>query len=252
MSETGSNSSLALERLRGLIRENRDEPSYRLPPERELAQMMSVGRRAVRRAMEVLEAEGTVWRQQGKGTFAGQRPTPRADLTSLVAVSNPADVMETRLLIEPGLARLAALRASREDIEAIGRLARRVMAASDDDGWEVWDSALHRRIAAAAGNVMLLSILDAVQEVRKESEWRNLRASVRTHERRERVFAQHDEIVSAIARRDGTAAERAMHRHLSSIDANLKALITGGDGLSPSEGTQSVERDDAALERIAS
>lgn len=212
-----------------MLREHRDEPGYRLPPEREIATMLSVGRRAVRRALEVLEAEGTVWRQQGKGTFAGQRPLQPSDLSTLAIVTNPAEVMETRLLIEPGLARLAALRATREDIEALHRLARKVVAASDDDGWEIWDSALHRRIAQAAGNQMLLSILDAVQKVRKEGEWRHLRASVRTAERRERVFVQHDEIVSAIARRDGAAAERAMHDHLTTIDTQLRALIVGGD-----------------------
>lgn len=236
MTTSGSNSSLALERLRALIREHRDEPSYRLPAEREIAEMLAVGRRAVRRAMEVLEAEGTVWRQQGKGTFVGQRPTPRGGLASLAIVTNPAEVMETRLLLEPGLARLAALKASREDIEALQRLARRVVAASDDDGWEVWDSAFHRRIAEASGNVMLVSILDAVQQVRKESEWRHLRASVRTPERRERVFQQHDEIVAAIARRDGPAAERAMARHITNIDTQLKALIIDGDGAGRADG----------------
>lgn len=252
MVASGSNSSLALERLRALMREHRDEPGYRLPPEREIAAMLSVGRRAVRRALEVLEAEGTVWRQQGKGTFAGQRPLQRADLSALAIVTNPAEVMETRILIEPGLARLAALRASREDIDALHRLARKVVTASDDDGWEVWDSALHRRIAQAAGNQMLLSILDAVQKVRKEGEWRHLRASVRTAERRERVFVQHDEIVSAIARRDGAEAERAMHRHLTTIETQLRALIIGTDASSGAPDASTEGKADATMQRIAS
>ena len=226
-----SNSSLALERIRSLIRENRDEVEFRLPPERDLALSMAVGRRAVRRAMEVLEAEGNVWRRQGKGTFVGSGPArARHDLAALAERTNPVEVMETRLLLEPGLARLAALRATREDIEALERLAQKTASAQDDDGWELWDSALHRRIAEAAGNFMLMSVLDVVQRVRQEPEWRHLRASIRTEQRRARIFAEHDDIVAAIARRDGPAAERAMLRHLTTIDGNLREQITGAPG----------------------
>lgn len=225
-----SNSSLALERLRTLIREHRDEADYQLPAEREIAQSMAVGRRAVRRALEVLEAEGTIWRRQGKGTFIGNGPISRLDsLPDLVSRTNPVDVMETRLVLEPGIARLAALRASREDIDALERLSRRIAAAVDDDGWELWDSVFHRRIAKCAGNVMLMAMLDALQRARQEPEWRKLRASSRTEEQRQRVYREHDEIVAAISNRDGQAAEQAMRRHLRTIDTNLRAQITGDE-----------------------
>lgn len=225
-----SNSLLALDRLRTLILEHRDEVDFQLPAEREIAQSMAVGRRAVRRALEVLEAEGIIWRRQGKGTFIGNGPASRRDnLADLASRTSPSDVMETRLVLEPGVARLAALRASREDIDALERLSRRTAAAVDDDGWELWDSVFHRRIAECAGNYMLVAMLEAVQSVRREPEWRNLRASIRTEERRQRVFREHDEIVAAISARDGQAAEQAMRRHLRTIDTNLRAQITGDE-----------------------
>jgi DNA-binding FadR family transcriptional regulator len=225
-----SNSLLALDRIRALIREHRDEADYKLPAEREIAESMAVGRRAVRRALEVLEAEGIVWRRQGKGTFIGNGPVPRPhNLADLASRTNPIDVMETRLVLEPGIARLAALRASRDDIDALERLSRRTAAAIDDDGWELWDSVFHRRIAECAGNYMLIAMLDALQRVRQEPEWRNLRASIRTEERRQRVFREHDEIVAAISDRDGQAAEQAMRRHLRTIDTNLRAQINGDE-----------------------
>jgi DNA-binding FadR family transcriptional regulator len=236
-----SNSSLALEKLRALVLEHRDDVDYQLPSERDLAACLTVGRRAVRRAMEVLEAEGTVWRRQGKGTFIGNRPAPaRHDLNALLGRTSPVEVMETRLLLEPGLARLAALRATREDIEALERLARKTATAEDDDGWELWDSALHQRIAQAAGNQMTMSILEIVQRIRQEPEWRHLRASTRTEERRAKLFVQHDEIVAAISRRDGIAAEQAMRQHLTTIDAHLRARIAGDTAtlsLSPEPGS---------------
>jgi DNA-binding FadR family transcriptional regulator len=227
-SKPPSNSSQALERLRAIVLDHEDEADFQLPTERELAQSMGLGRRAVRRALEVLEAEGLIWRRQGKGTFLGNGPLDTAgDLYDLASRTNPSQVMETRLVLEPGIARLAALRASRQDVEALERLARRTATAGDDDGWELWDSVFHRRIAQCTGNHALITIFEALDRVRQEPEWRQLRASIRTEKRRQRVFREHDEIVAAIARRDGVGAEQAMRQHLRAIEENLRALITG-------------------------
>ncbi|WP_206077758.1 FCD domain-containing protein [Aquamicrobium sp. LC103] len=222
------NSSIALERLRQLVREHREDAEWQLPPERELALAMGLGRRAVRRAMEVIEAEGLVWRQQGKGTFVGRRPAIQPQFFgNLAERTNPSEVMEARMQMEPALARMAALRCSADDIASLERLAQKTATAGDDDGWELWDSAFHRRIAECAGNGLLLALFDVVQRIRQEPDWRRLRAMARTVERRGKSFQEHEAIVSAIARRDGAAAERAMSQHLSAINANLQSIVLG-------------------------
>ncbi|NRC55921.1 FadR family transcriptional regulator [Mesorhizobium sediminum] len=225
-----SNSSIALEKLRQLVREHRDDVEWRLPPERDLASSMGLGRRAVRRAMEVLEAEGIVWRRQGKGTFIGRRPAIQPLLVgNLADRTNPLEVMEARLQIEPALARMAAIRCSAEDIDALRRLAQKTSSALDDDGWELWDSAFHRRIAECARNGLLLSLFDVVQTIRREPDWRALRARARNDERRDSSFREHLVIVEAIADRDAPASERAMRRHLNAINANLQSIALGDD-----------------------
>ena len=40
-----------------------------MPPERVLAEELGVGRRSLRRALDVLEQEGRISRHQGRGTF---------------------------------------------------------------------------------------------------------------------------------------------------------------------------------------
>ncbi len=72
-----------------------------------------MSRRAIRRALEVLEAEGRIWRRQGSGTYAGQRPDEAGTSMSarLIAETNLFEIMEVRLRIEPQLAQLAAIRA---------------------------------------------------------------------------------------------------------------------------------------------
>ncbi len=57
----------------------------RLPPERELSARFGLPRRSVRRVPTALEAEGLVWRRQGKGTFAGTPEDPVGQLVAEVA-----------------------------------------------------------------------------------------------------------------------------------------------------------------------
>jgi len=137
-----SRSSIALKHIRALLEANADQPEWRLPPERDLVSATGTGRRAVRAALEVLEAEGRLWRHQGKGTFAGQRPDIRPHLVATIAGrTSPLDVMEARIEIEPGLARLAAARASAEVLAAMRLILRRLSASEDHDAFERWDSA---------------------------------------------------------------------------------------------------------------
>ncbi|WP_048647341.1 FadR/GntR family transcriptional regulator [Nitratireductor soli] len=225
-----SNSSIALEKLRLLVHQHGQDTEWRFPPERDLAASMGLGRRAVRRAMEVLEAEGLVWRQQGKGTFLGSRPVLEPQFFgNLADRTNPLEVMEARLQIEPALARMAALRCTGDDIAALERLSKKTVTSSDDDGWELWDSAFHRRIAECAGNGLMLALFDITQRIRQDPDWRRPRALARTPARRERSYRHHEEIVRALASRDGAAAERAMRHHLSVLNADLQAIMHGAD-----------------------
>ena len=224
------NSSLALERLRSIIDQREAQGLKQLPTERELAEQIGVGRRAVRRALEVLEAEGRIWRRQGAGTFIGAEPH-RAEhhLRKLPEITNMLEVMEVRLRLEPALAQLAALRATPSDVAWMRNLATKVAAADDFDARELWDSALHRAIATVAGNALFLALFDVVDRVRQDDTWRHLREALRTEERLSLYTAQHDAVLDAIERRDPLAAERAMRQHLLALQERL--LLQGSGQL---------------------
>ena len=222
-----SNSSLALDRLRRLLDAGDYAADGQLPTERELADRFGVGRRAVRRALDVLEIEGRIWRRQGSGTFAGPGPCRPVDLISaLTAKTDMLEVMEVRLRVEPAIAQLAAIRASAAGIERLRQLAAKIAAARDADGRELWDSAFHRAIAELAGNTLLLALFDVVDQVRQDEAWRHIREAARSKTHLALYVQQHAAIVTAIAARDPAAADAAMRQHLLALTGNL-ALQTG-------------------------
>ena len=109
-----------LSALRDYISNARENGKTRLPPERSLCAALKIPRGTLRQAYSVLESEGKIWRHVGRGTFLGSRP-PVADgqLTLLSQCTNPEEVMEVRIMIEPRIAGLAARRASTDDLIAM-------------------------------------------------------------------------------------------------------------------------------------
>jgi DNA-binding FadR family transcriptional regulator len=221
------NWNVALVRLRILLDEGSFDREQQLPPERVLAAEIGVGRRDLRRALEVLEAEGRIWRHQGKGTFLGPRPVhSHADLAELSKRTHPLEVMDVRLEVEPALARLAALRASNGDIKRLARLAEKSAASPDADSRALRGSALHRAIAEAAGNSLLLAIFDMIDRMRQDATWRNLREQARLGGRQQLYVDQHRRVIAAISQREAHAAQQAMRAHLESVrDSLIKSII---------------------------
>lgn len=210
------NSNYALARLRDYIQANEVAKDGRLPTERAFAESFNVGRRAVRRALEVLEAEGLIWRRQGAGTFVGEKPDDwSAQVTELVAGTDIMEIMEVRLRIEPQLAQLAAMRAKPAEVERMRALVQKTGQSTDADAKELWDGSLHRQIAQSAGNKLFLSIFDVVNRIRQDDAWQSIRELARRSGTNGKAsFEQHIAIVDAIADRDPARAGEAMRQHL--------------------------------------
>ncbi len=212
-----------VETLRRWLEAGTLDAEDRLPPERELARRLEVSRGTLRRALAALEDEGRVWRHVGRGTFAGDRPRQfRADdLARLIGVTSPTEVMEVRRLLEPRIAALAALRATPLDLREMEQGAARCEAATDAAAFERWDGRLHRLIARAARNTMLLTLFDTINAARQGELWGRLKAESLTPERHGTYVRQHARVVAAIRDRDGAAAAREMDEHLATVQRHL-------------------------------
>ncbi|WP_228461357.1 FadR/GntR family transcriptional regulator [Paracoccus liaowanqingii] len=231
--EGSATSTYALAQLRAYIDAQGDRQGSRLPTERQLAEEMGVGRRAVRRALEVLENEGRITRRQGAGTFIGSPPAQPVTRDALIGATDFFEIMEVRLRLEPQLAALAALRGKPAQIARMYDLSDRIAQSQDADEGELWDGALHRQIAEAAGNALFLSLFDIVNQVRQDAAWQAVRERARGGLAGHAVpVAQHRAIVEAIAARDPQGAAERMRVHLFSIQEKLIRLGSADADLS--------------------
>jgi GntR family uxuAB operon transcriptional repressor len=201
-------------------------PGSRLPTERQLAADLDVTRTMVRNGLAVLEAEGRVSREVGRGTFlrtAGpRRSSTHADRdTARSDDVGPADVMAARRLIEPQVLPLVVAWATTRDFDEMRRCLEGGTTATSAEEFEVWDFALHHAIVAAGRNQLVLQMYRAVERARKGEIWGNLKRRNDSRERRDVYQHDHVELVDALCARELARAVEVMDAHLARVEANL-------------------------------
>lgn len=198
-------------------------PGGKLPTERELAERFSVPRHAVRRTLAELEAEGSITRHVGRGTFLVPSAAEHEDdLPSRSAMhTSPAELMEARLQIEPVITELIATNATAADFERMETCLARAENAATLDEFERWDAALHHALAAATHNRFIVRVFEMVATVREQAEWGKLKDRIVTPERRLQYQQEHRAIVKALKARDADGARQSMLVHLHHARRNL-------------------------------
>jgi GntR family transcriptional regulator, transcriptional repressor for pyruvate dehydrogenase complex len=190
----------------------------KLSSERALALAFNVKRHQLRRALQVLRANGELAPAEAK-----RKPLVGHNGENLVRATNPMEVIEMRIAIEPFLARLAALRASPFEMVAIEHAA--TTAAGVDSG--AADLKFHKLIAASSGNKLAASLYDLLRRIARDARLQLNGSQPACPKRVQQRDAEHRAIAQAILARDPEAAERAMRLHLAAV----QQIIT--DRLSP-------------------
>lgn len=212
----------ALIQLRAWLAQQDPRENDRLPPERQLCEKLGVSRGELRKALKVLEGEGALWRQVGKGTFLGIRPADEyAALSSVARRSSPGEVMRARVNFEPMLAFEAAVNARPVDLEEMGKCIRAAATATTWRQYETADNAFHRSVAEATGNTVLIALFDQLNAVRRAVVWGRGRVGTERPPSDHHSFAEHQRILDAITGRDPKEAQAAMRAHLRSVESLL-------------------------------
>jgi DNA-binding FadR family transcriptional regulator len=192
----------------------------RLPPERELAAILNQTRVRLRVALKQLAEEGLLWRGVGNGTYLGPRPLIFAQSTlasGVAAITNPPEVMEARLAVEPEIARMAAFRAKKSHLDELYLCIEKMKESGDVAEWLFWDKRLHRGLCQAAGNTMLLVVLEVIQNNMGRENMGGLLVYLKTGDNIAASTQEHLLIVDAVRARDAAGAAQAMKAHLNHV-----------------------------------
>ena len=219
------------EQLAEQIKSGRLAAGARLPTEEELSRAARVSRTVVREAVAALRADGLVVTRQGVGAFVSAAPQQapfRIDAERMHNLVEILYVMELRLCVEVESAGLAAERATRPQVRAIGaaleamdRATTQGKAAIDED------LELHRTIAEGTGNPQFPRFL---QFIGRHLIPRHIVSGMPQTMGGQRAYldllqAEHRRIVEAIRDHDPKAAREAMRRHLGRSLERYRKLI---------------------------
>jgi DNA-binding GntR family transcriptional regulator len=195
--------------LREAIVSGRLQPNERLV-EADLARSFGVSRTLIRAALVRLEHEGLVEHERHRGARV-----------RLVSEGEAVEILEARAVLEGLAARLAARRATAPDVEELkGILADMQRLREADDLLAVSDlnAQLHRRLLEISGHETAARLIGTLNSQMVRFQYRTILLPGRS----ERSFAEHAEIVAAVATGDGERAELAMRTHLSSVADALR------------------------------
>jgi len=214
------------DKLIQMIRNGDLKPGDKLPPEPELMKKFNVGRSSIREAIGALSLIGLITVRPGHGTHVavptGKNQAKPIGLMLTVGPEKVREFVETRIELEKVIARMSAERATEEEIEEIKHhhvklkpplKSRRKTIQADLDFHAAIAKASHNSVLARFLSELRLPMLDWMEQKAK-FDWGY-----------EKVYEQHDRILSAIQSRDGKKAQAAMQAHLEFTSEKLVAAI---------------------------
>jgi DNA-binding GntR family transcriptional regulator len=205
------------EELRRAIVSGELLPDERLLEE-DLSERLGVGRAAIRMALVRLEHDGLVQHERHRGARVRR-----------VSESEAVEILEARAGLEGLAARHAALSVDDSQVEELrGIIAemRELRERGDLLGVSNANARLHTRILELSGHGTARRLSRTLSSQLVRFQYR----TVLLPGRPERSYAEHTQIVEAIAAHDPDAAEEAMRSHLSHV---AEALRSDDDGAAP-------------------
>ena len=214
-----------IEQIMDLIKNNELKPGDKLPPEREFAEKFSISRGSLREAFRVLESRGLIKSKPGGGRYIREIRNNGYNNTENIILSleksSILELLEAREIFEVKIVKLAAQRATPEDIKSIERALNKM---NEEEELEVdrkteSDTEFHLAIARASHNFVFVNIiklhLDLLKETREKTQ--------QIPGRREERWHEHQAIFQAIKKHNCKKAGEVMLKHLR----NIRQIVVG-------------------------
>lgn len=213
--------------LRGILL-----PGDKLPPERELAEKLSVSRPSLREALADLQERGLLVSKQGAGVYvADVLGSAFSDaLIGLFSTNTEAlfDAISFRRDIEGLAAERAARSGSPSDLAVVDRIFTKMEAAHNDRDAERearLDAEFHLAIVEAGHNIIMLHMMRSMYDLLKRGVFYNRQVIFEHRNTRVALLDQHRAINRAIQARDPAEARQAVEAHLNFVEQSLRDKV---------------------------
>ena len=210
----------AISRIKQMIQSGELAPGDRLPPEQELSERLGLSRSSMREAVKALATMRVLDVRRGDGTYVTSlRPSLLIETMSFVldfhTDSAVMEVFEARSLLEPGIAALAAQRATPEHVAAMEAHLETITESAETEDLVTHDLEFHRMIAEATGNDYLVGLIEGIgSQTWRARVWRGVTESNAVA----RTLGEHRQILASIREGDDVVARAAMTLHISGAE----------------------------------
>ena len=221
-----------IDQIKNMIYEGDLKRGDKLPSERELKRQLGVSRASIREAFSALEMIGLIKSRPGEGTFIktdfDNNLVDPLSLVLLLDENVAEELVELRRVLEVDCVKLAAKRASEEDIEHMKLYIDRLLSSSGYEEQSIEaDRMFHYTIAKASGNKVLFYVMKSISEA-MDFHIKNTRTKLVSKKSTMENFAkQHERIFEAIKEKDAEKAMKEMRGHLDYVEKLINNEIDG-------------------------
>ncbi|MGM0901213.1 MAG: FadR/GntR family transcriptional regulator [Bacillota bacterium] len=212
------NFELVMDQIEEAIFNGELKPGDRLMSERDFAEKLQVSRTTIREAFRVIEALDVIEIRPGDGAIL-KRPSVSGSITPISLFLNDhhesfQNIHETRMILESGIAKLAAERRTKEELERIEKYYVRIVHSTTIEDVIEADLAFHKSILEASKNPTLIYLGESLLELIEYGIRETRKVLYEQGGENEISANQHKQIYEAIRDQQPEAANNLMTKHL--------------------------------------
>lgn len=205
-------------------------PGSKLPSENELCKMFGVSRTSIREALQMLSAQGFISIEKGRGVFVKSLSSEIATKSLIKFFEHrfdgdyTFDLIHARQIIEPGIAYLAALNRTEEDLALMKKDIEDIKENENDPVKHgEYDMSFHMHLANASKNKLIPLLLKPIHGLMP-----SVKSSVMINvdEAKEAAIVWHTKIFNDVKNRDAEGAKNSMIAHLKIAEKHIEIAVS--------------------------
>ena len=220
--ESQSVSKKVIEKIQTMIISGELAQGDKLPPERELTQLLDVGRPALREALKALELLGLIESRHGLGNYivnnVNESYFKPMSIAFKLEKGTSQEILEMRQCLETYAVGRAAQNSTVDDIEILRDLLHKMIEGETPAEKAVIDRAFHFEIARISGNTLVYNTMKNISFLMDSFIEHSVQLSYFEGDSIENIYKEHTSIINAIEKHDAKSAVETMEKHLEMID----------------------------------